>query len=402
MAEFDVLICGGGLVGLTLANALRDSGLSIAVVDAAARPGRQVQKKRELKQHDLVSGYEPRVSALNIASIRLLSRLGIWQNVGRACAFKKMSVRDSRGSASIEFDASEIHQQALGYIVENVEVLNALAGRLESSTSTLYWEAKVDSVQPTGSGYDVTVLDGKTDGEQIKCRLLVGADGGNSRIRTLTGMRTVQWRYGQEALVSTVQVQNEHENVARQWFTEEGPLAFLPLQDSDLCSVVWSVADASQKMALDRQEFCHQLTQASEGELGEILGSDSRYCFPLVQQHSLRYVKANLALIGDAAHTIHPLAGQGANLGFADAGALALELLQSKFNDKQVGDFDLLRRYEASRMPHNLLVTSTMELFKRLYSSGDPGINWLRNAGMSFANSNAPLKSMILRLASGL
>jgi 2-octaprenylphenol hydroxylase len=334
-----------------------------------------------------------------------------------------MLVRDSRGSAFVEFTAAEINLDSLGCIVENREVLFGLTRCLaDDAQVSQYWGVTLKSMQKTESGYSLQLGAtannavnplGTDENTQLDCQLLIGADGGNSRIRQLSTMRSIRWAYGQDAVVSTIRTQKDHGGVARQWFTPQGPLAFLPLDDPDLCSIVWSAVDASAIMPVektgqgentgeDAEAFCARLTQASEGELGEVLGTDRRFCFPLVQQHSLRYVKRNLALLGDAAHTIHPLAGQGANLGFADAQALASELNQSRFTGVNIGDPALLSRYERSRQPQNLLMASLMEGFKRLYSTEDPGVNWLRNTGMKLVNNSGLLKNMVTRLASGL
>ncbi|HIG42227.1 MAG: UbiH/UbiF/VisC/COQ6 family ubiquinone biosynthesis hydroxylase [bacterium] len=407
---FDVVICGGGLVGLALANALKESDLKIAIIDAQGRPADFTQNSPEsgnytLSGFDLDSGYAPRVSALNAATIKMLKRLGAWQDVTRSCAIKKMSVRDSTGSASIDFDASEANLDSLGYIVENREVLSGLANQLDKDDHVQqFWNTRLESLEQSGSGYSLQLASDR----QLDCQLLIGADGGNSRIRQLNHLQTVRWNYGQDAVVSTITTEKEHDGVARQWFTPEGPLAFLPLEDSRLCSIVWSTHDADSLMGTESgvdavsEALCCRLSEASEGELGDVLGIDQRFSFPLVQQHSLRYVKSNLALIGDAAHTIHPLAGQGANLGFADAAALASELMQSRFSDANIGDLSLLRSYERARQPQNLLMTSLMEAFKRLYATDDPGVNWLRNTGMKFVNDSKLLKSLVVRMASGL
>ena len=415
MKDFDVIICGGGLVGLTLANALGDSHLTVALIDGQSCPvlaganSTEQNEKPLLDNYKLRSGYAPRVSAINLASKNILENLGVWQEVNRICAFDQMSVRDTSGSAHIEFSAEDIKLESLGYIVENRQVLASLANKVSTYKNlTCYWNTKVEDVLEEASetseqesefhrAYLLYAAD-----EKLACDLLVGADGGNSRIRELANIKTIRWSYDQEALVTTIQTEQPHGGIARQWFTEEGPLAFLPLADPNFCSIVWSLNDVSLHKQASEASFCASLSVASEGELGEILGTDERFSFPLAQQHAFRYVKSNLALIGDAAHTIHPLAGQGANLGFADANALAIELKQAKFSESNIGDLRLLRRYEQSRQAHNLLMTSVMEAIKRLYTSSDPGINWLRNTAMKAANGNDMLKSMMTRLASGL
>jgi len=389
LTDYDVVICGAGLVGLTLANAIGKTGLRIAIVDAQPPPEQSAIVSPALTGQDLRSGYGPRVSALNMKTVKFLTRLGVWTEVQRCSSFEKMLVRDSRGSAYVEFTAAEIGESQLGYIVENRTVLCGLTAGLEAMPRvSTFWCTKLEALSETEAGYQLTL----NGGQVFNTRLLVGADGGNSRIRQLCKIRTFGWSYDQEALVTTVQTEKPHGNVARQWFTAEGPLAFLPLADPDLSSIVWSVEDASVLKALTTAELCPLLSDASEMALGKVIGADMRFSFPLSQQHSLRYVKPNMALIGDAAHTIHPLAGQGANLGFADVEALAVELAQSQLEGRGIGDIELLKRYERARQPHNLLMTAVMEGFKRLYSTGDPATNWLRNTGMKFVNRSGLLK----------
>jgi 2-polyprenylphenol 6-hydroxylase len=396
--EVDIVICGAGLVGLALGAALTQSDLHVLILDAQSQPQTPADTRVVRQGFDLVSGFAPRVSALNKSSIAFLKRIGVWGSVSRSSAFVAMSVKDAVGTGAIEFDADFIGASELGRIVENRRVIDALLLQLADADQTeVVWDSKLDDMQALESGYELTL----DDGSQISCALVIGADGGHSKIRELANLKTVAWSYHQQGVVCNIETQHGHGQVARQWFTERGPLAFLPLEPTNLCSIVWSVENPEDLMAMSAEEFCRELASASEQELGGILGVDKRFTFPLNQQHSLRYIKPHLALIGDAAHTIHPLAGQGANLGFADAEALASELLQYRFSERGIGDFEALRRYEKSRQPSNLLMTTAMEAFKRLYSTTNPGINWLRNTGMKLTNDNTYLKTLIARLASG-
>jgi 2-octaprenylphenol hydroxylase len=247
------------------------------------------------------------------------------------------------------------------------------------------------------SGYEVHFV----DGSKAKCTLLVGADGGNSRVRELCSLRTVRWSYQQTALVTTVETELDHDWTARQCFTNNGPLAFLPLADQRLCSIVWSVNHADELVGLKDQEFCELLTASIENRLGRVLGVDKRFTFPLQQQHAMQYVDEQVVLIGDAAHTIHPLAGQGANLGFADASALAQVLAGARLEGKSIGETAVLKLYQRRRQTENIVMASAMEFFKHLYDTDNPGINWIRNAGMRLVNNDDRLKSIISKLAAG-
>ena len=418
--EVDVLVVGGGLVGLTLVNALKGSRLSVALIDSQPAPREPATSPEAAEQakasvvagFTLNSGVSPRVSAINLASENLLKRLGAWPAASAQLQpYTGMRVWDSRGTASIEFDATMTPSDHLGTLVENAALTHALYQQalhkqaLDPQTKqppahgeiTLGYGLGLDTLEATDDGYRATLA----DGTKIQARLLVGADGGASVVRQLTNLKTTEWSYEQQALVTTVETAADHQGVARQCFTPIGPLALLPLANPRWCSIVWSSDEAEALMALDDEQMCRRLTRASEAVLGDVLAVDRRQVYPLHQRHALRYVKPGLALIGDAAHTIHPLAGQGANLGLADAQALAKELQQCRFDGGSPGDVDRLRRYQRTRQPSNLLMTAVMEGFKRLFNSSDPGINWLRNMGMSMLNKQGTFKAMVARLASG-
>lgn len=398
-SRVDVLVVGGGLVGLSLACALKSSRLSILLLDGGSAPAPSVFTDPTKDGASLASGFAPRVSALSVTSRDFLSRIGGWPEK-RVCAFENMLVWDGRGTSKIEFDAASIGEPALGYIVENNLVLCALHDAAAACQNVeLAYDSKVSSIEPAGDGYVVTL----ESGQVYECDLLVGADGGNSVVRTECDLRQVSWNYGQQAMVSTIMTGEPHGHVARQCFTAEGPLAFLPLSTDDerLCSIVWSTAISESLMAMDDAAICKRLGEASEHVLGEVLAIDRRFTFPLRQQHLLRYVRPHLALVGDAAHTIHPLAGQGANLGFADARTLAVLLNDARIEGTSPGDIQLLRRYARMRQPANLAMMAVMEGFKHLYTPDSPAINWLRNAGTRVVDQTPVLKSLVTRLAGG-
>lgn len=243
-------------------------------------------------------------------------------------------------------------------------------------------------------------------GERLTTRLLVAADGGQSRVRELAGFATREWSYGQRAIVTTVQTQRAHQNTAWQRFLPTGPLAFLPLpgKEQDCCSIVWSASNeyAEKLLALDDAAFGEALAEAFEHRLGAIQKLAPRYSFPLQQRHSTRYVKPGVALIGDAAHVIHPLAGQGANLGIQDVHALAEELQRALARGLPPGSTAVLERYQRRRMGSNLLMMGAVEGFKRLFAESSLPVRWLRNAGMRRLDALTPVKSHIMRQAMGL
>lgn len=392
----DIIIVGGGLVGLSLAAALRRSRLSVAVIDAAPRPAAsEPAPEPRAAGASLASGIEPRVSAINPASREFLERIGGWPQAD-ATPFGEMHVYDSRGSGSISFDAASIGETALGHIVPNRAIQSALLSTLESSDVLIRDGVTIDRIEERDDGYALTTGD-----EILHANLLIGADGGNSIVRNACGIRSASWQYPQEAVVSTIQVEKPHGKAARQWFTSEGPLAFLPLENEQLCSIVWSSTDAAALMALDDESFCARLTNASERALGGVQAVDRRFSFPLRQSHALSYVQEHLALVGDAAHTIHPLAGQGANLGFADAEVLAEVLIDAWFAGESFESVAVLRRYQRRRQPLNVATAGVMEVFARLYQVDHPAVNWLRNVALRMADRETLPKSLLMRAASG-
>ena len=245
--------------------------------------------------------------------------------------------------------------------------------------------------------------------EELGCSLLIGADGGNSRIRELAGLRTREWSYGQQALVCTVRTQQPHAATAWQRFLSTGPLACLPLQlpgaaEQHYCSIVWSCDDllAAELLALAPEAFALRLAAALEHRLGSMQLCSAPAAFPLQQRHAVDYVQDGLALVGDAAHTIHPLAGQGINLGFADARSLANVIHRALARGEEFSSLQVLSRYQRERKPANLGMMLGMEGFKRSFGSDQLLLRYLRNQGLSLADSLMPLKQRLMRHAMGL
>lgn len=401
--DFDIAVCGGGLVGLMFANLVSHTNYRIALIDAGPAPAIAPAITTSLLGADLVSGYAPRVSALNPSSMALLERCGVLSQLHRYARFSEMMVKDGEGTGAIRFSAEEAGLPHLGMVIENHWVVEALYERLkEIENVELLFDTEVSGISEASVGTDAdnnrrTVIHLGGD-RSLTCDLVVGADGGNSRVRELKGLKTGGWSYDQTAVITTIQTEGAHHNIPRQWFTAEGPLAFLPLADPTLCSVVWSHRDAPSLLNLAPETLCELLTEASERDLGEVVAVDQRFSLPLKQQHAYRYVRRGTALIGDAAHTIHPLAGQGANLGFADAEALAMELRQTSFSGEKPGDIAVLRRFSRARQPHNLAIAAAMETLKRMYGRQTPGVGWLRNKAMNVLNQSGALKAIMMKL----
>ncbi|RON03827.1 2-octaprenyl-3-methyl-6-methoxy-1,4-benzoquinol hydroxylase [Pseudomonas brassicacearum] len=392
----DLLIVGAGMVGSALALALQNSGLEVLLLDGSPM---------SVKPFDAQSAFEPRVSALSAASQRILERLGVWEGVvsRRSSPYSDMHVWDGSGTGQVHFSATSVHAEALGHIVENRVVQDALLDRLHDCDLGLLANARLEQMRRSGDDWLLTLADGRT----LRAPLVIAADGANSAVRRLTGVATREWDYLHHAIVTSVRSSLPHQMTAWQRFTDHGPLAFLPLErdgQQDWCSIVWSTtpSEAERLMALDDEGFCRELERAFEGRLGKVLSVDPRLCVPLRQRHAKRYVAEGLALIGDAAHTIHPLAGQGVNLGFLDAAVLAEVLLQAASRGERLADVKVLSRYERRRMPHNLVLMAAMEGFERLFQADPLPLRWLRNTGLKMVDQMPEAKALFIREALGL
>ena len=394
--QADLIIVGAGMVGSALALALEHSGLEILVVDGGPLSVRPFAAE---------GAFEPRVSALSAASQRILERLGVWDGIAarRVSPYRDMRVWDGSGTGSVHFSAASVHAEVLGHIVENRVVQDALLDRLHDSQIGLLGSARLEQLRRSGDGWLLTMADGR----ELRAPLLVAADGANSAVRRLAGCATREWDYLHHAIVTSVRCERAHQATAWQRFTDDGPLAFLPLArqgDENWCSIVWSTvpAEAERLMALDDEAFRHELGKAFEWRLGQVTAVDPRLCIPLRQRHAKRYVESGLALIGDAAHSIHPLAGQGVNLGFLDAAVLAEVLLHALQRGEQPNDVRVLSRYERRRMPHNLAMMAAMEGFERLFQADPLPLRLLRNSGLNWVDDLPDAKALFVRRALGL
>lgn len=418
--HYDIIVVGAGLVGAAFA--LRMARLFVEQVrfktgdakgDAQAEPGKiALLEARPISPTVSLSAtrFDPQVVALTEASRQWLDGLDVWQACAdRACPYRRMSVRDGEGTGCIEFDAAEVQRANLGHIVENSLLrANLLSAIAEQDNIDLCCPASVESLRRDGKIFTVNLQ----SGEQLSSSLVVAADGVNSPIRGQMGFELRTWGYDHTAITATLKTEKAHGFTARQWFTPSGPLAFLPLRSSvheslaeaRYVSIVWSQTpeQAARLMALDEAEFCRELTITSEGILGTVDSVSERLQFPLTQRHGVDYVQAGIALIGDAAHTIHPLAGQGVNLGFSDARVLAEELARAFEQGSDLGGLQALKRYQRRRKPDNLAMMATMEGFKRLFEREELPVRLLRNIGMSGLNRLTPLKNSLVRQAMGL
>ncbi|MGO1460745.1 MAG: FAD-dependent monooxygenase [Marinobacter sp.] len=399
---YDILVVGGGMTGTALALGLSQQGWRVGLIEGSERSAL-------LKVPEPVEGvadFEPRVSAISMASQKLLESLGAWEGVaaGRHCAYQAMTVWDGDGTGRIHFEAAELQARALGTIVENRSLVRALFETVEVSNVEL-----IDGVQVTGSW-----LDGGrrgielADGRKLVAQLVVAADGANSRMRQWVGLPTREWDYDQQAIVCTVRTAQSHRYTAWQRFSQTGPLAFLPLAtengDETFCSIVWSqdTDEARRLMALDEATFTAELERAIEQELGAVEMISRRFAFPLRQRHAKDYVATGFVLVGDAAHTIHPLAGQGANLGYGDVRVLMDELSKARAGGLSPANELVLARYQRRRKAENLTMMAAMEGFKQLFGRDELPLRWIRNTGMRWLDGRGPIKNRIAAEAMGL
>lgn len=387
---YDVLIVGGGMVGAALACALAGQHLRVAIVEHGRPP-------------TMPSGdYGLRVSAISPGSRTILEAIDTWSRIParRTCPVERMNVWDSQGEGVIHFDSADLGEPCLAYIVENDAVQAALWQRIADS----------DDIEPyCGSAIaDLEVCDSYAhveldDGTALRGRLLVGADGARSFVRSRMDVAVSRWDYAQQAIVAMISTEKPERHVAWQRFLPTGPLAFLPLPDGRY-SIVWSVNSerAEELLALNDADFIETLQAAFGDRLGRIDASSPRLAFPLQRSHADHYVGARVALIGDAAHTVHPLAGQGVNLGLVDAAVLAEVLLEAQRHRRDIGELATLRRYERWRKGDNLAMLVFTDVLKRLFASPRGSIKRARNLGLDLVNAATPLKLMLMRRAAGL
>ena len=399
---YDIVIVGAGIVGSALACALAKSSFNIAIIEAQER----VIDRNE--QATSVDGFDVRVSAITIASQQLLKDIGAWEIIAenRLSPYRHMHVWDAEGTGSIDFDADDINQLALGHIVENKVTADALTQCMNRQTNLhRIVPAILEEIEPLQNGAYLLTLG---DGRQLQTSLLVAADGANSKVRALEHIAMREWDYNHHAIVATVKTELSHGHTARQRFLPEGPLAFLPLSsaqdDTHYCSIVWSAIPsyAENLMALTDDEFTEALAAAFEHQLGSISAVSRRFSFPLRQRHVVDYIKPGLALVGDAAHTIHPLAGQGVNLGLMDIKTLSEELLRSQQRGLSPGSIAVLERYQRRRKGANLAMMAGMDGLKRLFSETTLPVRWARNSGLRWLDKSKMLKRQIMKRAMGL
>jgi 2-octaprenyl-3-methyl-6-methoxy-1,4-benzoquinol hydroxylase/2-octaprenylphenol hydroxylase len=389
---FDVVVIGAGMVGAAAAVLLARSGFSVAVIES-----------REPEPFDASGPVGTRVSAISPGSADILAEAGAWRQLERQrhCPYRRMVVEDRDETVTMEFEAAEFGLERLGTIIENQLVQWSLWQSLMSMGGVERYCP--DSVAELENSGDNPVIRTK-GGDTISCRLLVAADGADSRIRRMLAIRQAHWEYGQQGLVCVVQTQTPNAGVAWQRFLEGGPLAFLPLQDGS-SSIVWSLpeAQATRLMALDEPAFLAELENAvSGGEShwpGRLTAAGPRTTFPLTMRLSERYTGRRAVLIGDAAHVVHPLAGQGVNLGLLDAAALVEVLVTARTGGADFAAEKTLEKYGRWRRSEAEVMARGMHGIKGLFMPDELGP--LRRLGMGLLSRSWAAKEIFIKRATG-
>ena len=389
---FDIVIVGGGIVGLSLASELTNSDFTVAIVERN-------------KLDNLTENVDCRVSAINRFALKQFEKTDVFGSKlsERMCAFEKMFVWDQTGAGQIEFDSAEMGVPELGAIIENNILQTMLFDVVSAAENVTYLcPEEIVKINYQGENSQKQSQVFLSSGKQLSAKLLVGADGVNSEVRAVANIQQIKKSYQQQGLVCNVRTSESHQNTAWQCFMPSGPLAFLPLFNGE-CSIVWSLDedDAEKMMALDGDGFKKELAASSEFKLGEITEVSKRFLFPLSHSHVNEYVKPGLALIGDAAHSIHPLAGQGANLGIADAIALAEVISNAKKANRQWAALHTLKKYQRQRKGANQLMETSMTGFKELFGNKNSVFAEVRNAGLFLVDHLPAVKYKIIQQAIG-
>lgn len=385
MQQFDLIIVGGGLAGASLAIALRDTPLRVALVESQA-PTRP-------------DGWDARVYAISPANVVFLERIGAWKHLDgeRIAPIHGMDVRGDAGGR-LAFSAYEAGVPELGWILESsLMACEFWESAKRQSNLTLHCPSRPKSMDFTA---DVARLE-LVDGSILSARLLVGADGRDSWVRRTAGLSAVNTPYGEKGVVANLETERPHRNIAHQWFRADGVLAYLPLPGNRI-SIVWSTPDenADQLCALPPDVFCERVAAAGCDSLGRLQLMTPPVAFPLRLMRVPQTVAPRLALVGDAAHGIHPLSGHGINLGFQDASELAT-LLASARPWQDIGDERFLRRYQRARREETALMQTTTDSLRRLFGDGPPGLRGLRNLGLNLTNRLPFVKNALVHYALG-
>ncbi|MBK2124639.1 UbiH/UbiF/VisC/COQ6 family ubiquinone biosynthesis hydroxylase [Fangia hongkongensis] len=390
--QFDVTIIGGGMVGLSLSLSLEACGFKVALIETKSLNTHTPSETKKVTR---------RVSAINAASEKLLEDLGVWQDIfiNGLGVYREMKVWDAKSAARLEITAKEFSLDALGYIIENDLISYHLAKKLQTSAVSIFDAVKIDAMTEVDELWRID-LSSKV---RLLSSLIIGADGANSYTRDFFGFEFNSNTYQQSALVGTIKLEKPHNDTAYQRFFPNGVLALLPLQDAHMASIVYSqnTNDANETCSLEKDFFEAKLQQDFDHLFGEIELVSKRQIFPLLERHVKSYYQKGVTLVGDAAHTIHPLAGLGVNMGFQDVVSLTRVLAQAKRKGRFIRSIDTLDEYQRCRKLDNEMMLKSIKLIKVLFCNQNPVITLARSVGVNAVNKTKWLKQFFVYQARG-
>ena len=383
----DIVIVGAGMVGLSMALALHKKGMQVAIVEA-----------KTLADKLPIDRVETRVSAINHNSQKFLKELNVWNDIkqNRISPYYAMQVWDNNLEDSINITAEELSEHNLGHIVENDLIVESLIEQIKKTDISIFENAKIQEIQRYKDIAKIKLAD-----TEIETDLLIGADGANSFVRDYFNFATKTKSYEHTAIVATLELEKSHNQTAYQRFYDKGILAFLPLADENKCSIVWSVKTgyAEYLAKLTDEEFQTRIAAEISDSFGTVKLLTKRFAFPLIQRHATEYAQDRVALVGDAGHTIHPLAGQGVNLGFKDAQALVSVLDEAFQKGRILGDISTLDKYQRLRRADNAKMMLLMKGFKEVFASDNETVSKLRKSSLRFVNKTNVIKRAIVKQA---
>ena len=386
--EYDLAIVGGGIIGLTLACALKDSGLKVALIEAKCNSA---------------AAAKGQAYAVHLSSRHIFTGIGIWDKIlPQIATFRHVCLSDADHPGVVEFQPADIDTEALGYVAEHRALLAPLQEFLQECPNVSYLcpvEVVKTRYQPTGVEIELSGNAAQT----IRTRLLVAADGARSRIRSSAGINTHGWQYWQSCIVAFIKPEKPHNDTAYERFWPSGPLAILPLP-GNRCRIVWTAPheEAKALLALDDQQFLVELSRRCGDQMGRLQLEGDRFVFPVQLMQSDRYVLPRLALVGDAAHCCHPVGGQGLNMGIRDAAALAQVLQSAHQQGEDIGSLQVLKRYESWRQHENLTILGFTDLLDRMFSNSWLPAVLIRRLGLWLLRQVPPVRTYALQLMTGL
>ena len=386
--HFDIAVVGGGMVGLSLALSLSGVGARVAVIERASL------------EDMAAASFDGRGSAIAAGSQRILDGLGLWAPLAKeAEPILEIRVADGASPLFLHYDHREIGEGPLGWIVENANIRRSLADAVSRSGLTVFENAVLADARFGATSATLELENGR----KIDAALAVAADGRHSSLRDLAGIEAIRWSYPQTGIVCAVEHQLPHNGIAHEHFLAAGPFAILPMT-RNRSSIVWTERNelAPDLLALDDAAFAAELKNRFGAFLGEVRVGRQRWSYPLSVVHARRYVGTRLALAGDAAHAIHPIAGQGFNLGLRDVAALAEVVVDRLRLGLDPGDATALSRYENWRKPDNMMMIAATDSLNRLFSNDVAPVRLARDVGLAAVNQLPPLKRVLMKHAMGL